>query len=479
MKKHFLFLFAFFPIVQCWSQQGTWVRSLALTQYNYPASVWEVNGGKFMVCGTCGSDFQVSSHCFLLVDSNGYIIDSDLFGGQNYIEYNKNTYRDPLDSSYIVIGLTNQGQDFDYNIQVTKYSKQMQRLWSKQFGHSAWDAGLFVEGVGDGYILAGYLGDTLTNNTNAYLAKITLNGNLVWENELDWGKNEEWKCVKLLSDGNLMAIGKKEYAGGKFAQLIGKFTLNGDSIWTDTLMIKENSTGSYIEEIGGNELLLTGNAETSSDTNTTYFGLVQKIDMNGNLLWHWEYENFTANMIKQMADGYLISVGANTDGGFFDYESLTLRMYFNGLFSNAGTVGGAGRQEAVFMQKINNGNGMIVLAENAYGSPEIHNMLLYKTDSIGAFNASNDSAFISVGREINQPEQYQLFPNPSEGRVSISSNHNQKTDYFLYNEMGSAILQGRFSKHENLDLSSLPSGIYCIKLGSQYSIETHKLIIKH
>ncbi len=479
MKKYIFFIFAFIQFFQSWSQQGTWVRSLALTQYNYPAAVWEVNGGKFMVCGTCGNDFQVSSHCFLLVDSNGYIIDSDLFGGQSYIEYNKNTYRDPLDSSYIVIGITNQGQNFDYNIQVTKYSKQMQRLWSKQLGHSAWDAGLFIEGVGDGYILAGYLGDTLTNNTNAYLAKITLNGDLVWDNELNWGRNEEWKCVKLLSDGNLMAIGKKEYSNGKYAELIGKFTINGDSIWTDTLMIKENSSGNYIEVIGSNELLLTGNAEITTDTNTTFHGLIQKIDLNGNLLWHWEYENFTANMIKQMADGYIISVGANTDGGFFDYESLTLRMYFNGLFSNAGTVGGPGKQEAVFMQKINNGNGMIVLAENAYGSPEIHNMLLYKTDSIGAFNASNDSAFISIGNELSQKEQFLLFPNPTEGKISMASNNTQQTDYFLYNEMGTILLKGSFSKQENLDLSNLPSGIYCIKLGFQNNVETHKLIIKH
>jgi hypothetical protein len=122
---------------------------------------------------------------------------------------------------------------------------------------------------------------------------------------------------------------------------------------------------------------------------------------------------------------------------------------------------------------------MVVLAENAYGSPEIHNMLLYKTDSIGAFNSSNDSAFISVGKELSQTEQYLLFPNPSEGKVSISSNHKQKTDYFLYNEMGSVILNGKFSHHENLDLSRLPSGIYCIKLESQNKIETQKLIIKH
>jgi len=477
MKKQLFLLFAWLQFFQSWSQQGTWVRSLALTQYNYPASVWEINGGKFMVCGTCGSDLQVSSHCFLLVDSTGNIIDSDLFGSQNYIEYNKNTYLDPIDSSYIVIGLTNQGLSFDYDIQVTKYSKQMQRLWSKQFGNTAWDSGLFIEGTGDGYILAGYVGDTITNNTNAFLAKINLNGDLVWKNELDWGKNEEWKCVKLVSDGSLMTIGKKEYANGKFAELIGKFSMQGDSIWTDTFMLKENSMGTYIEEIGANELLLTGNSDITSDTATTNFGLIQKIDLNGQLVWHWEYENFTANMIKQMTDGYLISVGANTDGGFFDLESLTLRMYFNGLFSNTGTVGGPGKQEAVWMQKLNNGKGLIVLAENAFGSPEIHNMLLYKTDSIGAFDASNDSAFISIGKEFSNSNSISLFPNPSHGRVTITSNSNSSSDYCLYNETGALLLTGSFKEKTTLNLPDLPEGVYCLTLANKQGLFKKKLLI--
>ncbi|MBX7182636.1 MAG: T9SS type A sorting domain-containing protein [Bacteroidia bacterium] len=451
-----------------YSQPGTWVRSLALTQYNYPASVWELNGNKYMVCGTCGSDLQKSSHCFMVVDSLGHIIQSDLFGGQDYIEYNKSTYLDKSDSSYLVIGLTDKGLQFDYDLQVTKYSKQMQRLWSIQLGHSAWDSGLFIEGVGDGYILAGYLGDTLTNNTNAYLAKIDLTGNLIWERELDWGKNEEWKCVKKLSDGSLMAIGKKEYQNGRYAELLGKFTLTGDTLWTDTFMIKSNTFGTYLEEISDNQLLVTANAEIPTDTGIKYYSLIQKFDMNGNMIWHWEYDNFTANMVKEMADGYLISVGGNLSNlDFFEFESLTFRMYSNGWFSNTGTVGKEGWQEAIYMQTIKNGNGLIVLANNTRENPELHNMLLYKTDSIGAFIELNDSAFISIGKDPDLADKYEIFPNPSQGKILIRSTSNANTSYTLIDQLGKIFFQGNFDKKEIIDLENLENGIYSIQLQTE------------
>jgi len=76
--------------------------------------------------------------------------------------------------------------------------------------------------------------------------------------------------------------------------------------------------------------------------------------------------------------------------------------------------------------------------------------------------------------ELYQPS-FRLVPNPSDGRVSVVTDHEVKTPLWqMYNVQGALVKSGSWSANSELDLGVLPSGIYFFRIDD----EIQKLIIK-
>ena len=79
---------------------------------------------------------------------------------------------------------------------------------------------------------------------------------------------------------------------------------------------------------------------------------------------------------------------------------------------------------------------------------------------------------------IIDKSQFNIYPNPFSNLVHVNSNlSNEKFHYSIYNVNGLFITNGEIETGESIDLSSIPSGIYIVKLSVNKS-NTSRLVFK-
>ncbi len=79
--------------------------------------------------------------------------------------------------------------------------------------------------------------------------------------------------------------------------------------------------------------------------------------------------------------------------------------------------------------------------------------------------------------EINNKEGFQIYPNPAIDRIVIVYNKSRNTNISLYNILGECKLQRELNNFVNeIDIGSLPKGIYIIKISGKQETIQKKLI---
>jgi hypothetical protein len=85
----------------------------------------------------------------------------------------------------------------------------------------------------------------------------------------------------------------------------------------------------------------------------------------------------------------------------------------------------------------------------------------------------------SNGLGITEAQQieFSVYPNPSESDITITSANNPISTVEIYNVLGQLVLNLNFSDNfsENIDISSLRSGLYLIKINGS---TTKKVLVK-
>lgn len=133
----------------------------------------------------------------------------------------------------------------------------------------------------------------------------------------------------------------------------------------------------------------------------------------------------------------------------------------------------------------NFGDGQTSTDENPihlYQSPDIYTVMV--TASNGVCADSTLSQIINLlgvnVNDVNSETNISLFPNPSNGNVTIAILGNNQKDWTfeVTNSIGQIIQSGKYNRSvENIDLTGLSAGIYTIKIISEGISKTEKLII--
>lgn len=145
-------------------------------------------------------------------------------------------------------------------------------------------------------------------------------------------------------------------------------------------------------------------------------------------------------------------------------RTLILLLLFGGLFSSF----------SVCAQNI------VKFTYDECGNRIKRNLQIRKVEENGR-NVENENEYVSYASDFIGTIQVCLFPNPTEGKVSVSFFDNTDTtiDAILTSITGTIINRRRCvgNQHE-FDLSSQPAGIYLLKL--VFGNETHTWkIVKH
>ncbi len=140
-----------------------------------------------------------------------------------------------------------------------------------------------MEIVADGIILAGdcYLQD----NYQAFITKVDLEGNHVWNLELGNANFEYLKNINLCSNGDISFIGHRNYNlyNNSYSKIwYGKVDSNGTLLWEKELKDSNYNTGYDIVEDSETNLIIAGRVYSQDYSDDPYLA---KVDGQGNLLW--------------------------------------------------------------------------------------------------------------------------------------------------------------------------------------------------
>ncbi len=82
------------------------------------------------------------------------------------------------------------------------------------------------------------------------------------------------------------------------------------------------------------------------------------------------------------------------------------------------------------------------------------------------------------GKTLGQPEGLSFYPNPvSNGKIYISSKSTLEKDITIFDVLGKVVLHTVVNARE-VNISSLPPGVYIIKIREDETTATRKLIVK-
>ncbi|MFM6517989.1 MAG: beta strand repeat-containing protein, partial [Microcystis panniformis] len=202
------------------------------------------------------------------------------------------------------LGGTNAGS---YDAWVAKYSSSGQLLWKAQLGTSAYDGsnGVATDNLGNVYLTGdtcGSLGGTNPNTgTDTWVAKYSSSVELLWKAQLGTLYQDSSSGVATDSDGNVYLTGSTFWSLGGI--WVAKYSSSGGLLWKAQLGNSSSVEGNGIATDSQGNVYLTGRT------------VVAKYNSSGELLWQAQLEtanNSTSSSIATDSDGNVYLTGYTT-----------------------------------------------------------------------------------------------------------------------------------------------------------------------
>jgi hypothetical protein len=310
-----------------------------------------------------------------------------------------------------------------------------------------------IEETVDGGLLIGSSILTRTSDTvyHALLFKIDNDGEFLWERRFNFNQDDRTEINKIikLKDGSFLLVGyyldnnQLNPNVDDYIFLI-KVSPNGE-------LISKKLVHAYmyhyvfdaIEKPNG-DLLLAGTFAKGINGFDYKAGLMC-LNNKGNVKWTRQYE-LPTNLFR--------AEFLNSD--ISDFE-----------IANDGTIMAVG-------------NIAVMDSTFIYNGGLNQDIIFLYTDSNGCVDPSN-CTFTTVEEELVIPLYFQVYPNPSRGKINFSTNINSATSAYIkiYNNHGQLLFEKEITNFtEEVDVSTLPRGMYILELESKEFRNTQKLLIE-
>jgi len=223
------------------------------------------------------------------------------FGGTDYEEGRSVC---AINDGYVITG-----QDFSNNsdLYLVKADLNGNLIWNRTFGGLGFDFGTSVVATSDGYVATGYT-DSYGNLRDVYLIKTDFDGHLVWNRTFGGKLTEEGYCLIAVEDGFVIAgfTNSNSNGTGKEEVYLVKTNWNGNLIWNRTFDTTNSERGYSVVNVSDG-YVVTG---TTRYGNGSYGMFLMKTDLNGNLVWKKTYGETYARCgysVAAASDGYIIA----------------------------------------------------------------------------------------------------------------------------------------------------------------------------
>jgi polyhydroxybutyrate depolymerase len=86
---------------------------------------------------------------------------------------------------------------------------------------------------------------------------------------------------------------------------------------------------------------------------------------------------------------------------------------------------------------------------------------------VSRYNLSGLIGCPSLELKENETSEFDVYPNPSNGKIELNGNFDSKSTYEIYDIRGKKITTGAVLESKTIDLSQLESAVYIVKVGNE------------
>ena len=265
-------------------------------------------------------------------NANVYLIRLDKRGGMLWSrQYSTQAFAQGLaicaapGGGYAIIGRTKATPNGSDDVLLIRIDEDGNELWTRTYGGDLDHRGTAIVALADGFAFTGYASNLVGGIGNdIILYRVDSEGNVIWREIFGTAGNEEAHNLILTRDGYLVLTGSINNYNDAF---VAKYSLNGELVWTKTVGGSQFGDEAFaLAELEDLSLVIAGRTETTA-SNTDV--LLAKLDRDGNLVWFRALGDANKldtaeDLVVTKAGGYAM-VGYNALDAVF-FNDLTLMV---------------------------------------------------------------------------------------------------------------------------------------------------------
>jgi len=321
------------------------------------------------VIGTCKSfNAQRSDICVTRLNKEGQTKWRTLLGGKK-VDKGIAISR-AKDGNLLILG---EGKSFEHggqDLYVAKLSLDGKLIWEKSFGGDRDEYAGGIAGTNDGGVLL--VGDSESFSKKGYrdiyIVRLNKDGKMLTTKTIGGKLNDEANALTRTADGNFIMAGSREIkSSGDADFFLMKLNQNGEKIWARTLGEKYNDVLHAIAPTPDGGIVATGKTRSYNSAQTDL--PIMHFDKNGKLIWFKIY-GFSyydeGNAITMTKEGNYMVAGITNSMGKGDYDNYILTLDKKGKLLWSSTYGGTNKDIAHGITRTTDGAVVVVGESDSY-----------------------------------------------------------------------------------------------------------------
>ncbi|CAA6810814.1 MAG: Unknown protein [uncultured Sulfurovum sp.] len=351
------------------SFHAEWQKVYGGTDDDIANDILMLKNGETAVIGSCKSfNAERSDICVTRLNNQGQTIWRKLLGGKK--EDKGIAISRAADGNLLILG---ESKSFEYggqDIYVAKLSLEGKLIWEKAMGGDRDEFAAGIAGTNDGGILL--IGDSESFSKKGYrdiyIVRLDKNGKTLSTKTIGGKLNDEANDLTRTADGNFMMVGSREIKNSGDADFfIMKLNQDGKKIWARTLGEDYNDVLYAVTPTPDGGIVATGKTRSYNSEQTDL--PIMHFDKNGKLLWFKIY-GFgyydEGNAITMTKDGNYMVAGTTNSMGKGDYDEYLLALNKKGELLWSKTYGGINKDIAHGITRTTDGSIVVVGESDSY-----------------------------------------------------------------------------------------------------------------
>lgn len=342
-------------------------------------SIQQTIDGGYIITGSTESYGSGDADVYLIkTDANGDSLWTKTFGGpgQDY----GSSLQITSDGGYIITGRTEHANG-NKDVYLMKTDVNGDSLWTKTYGGTSVDFGLFVQQTSDGgFIITGATESYGNGGRDVYLIKTDINGDSLWTKTFGGTAFDIGNCVQQTTDGGYIIVGgTNSFGNGNRDAYLIKTDGNGLEQWNQTFGGIEFDVGSNVKQTTVGDYIFTGRTASFGAGNKDVY--LVKTDASGVEQWHQTFGGSAFDLgtcVDQTTDGGYIICGGTDSYGAGARDLYLIKTDGNGLEQWNETFGGSSFEMASSMQLNFDGSYIIIGGTESYGAGDRDVFLIKK-----------------------------------------------------------------------------------------------------